>query len=138
MRKSIVISVLCLDLITPAFASDANPRQQIDALYQQIVSDKSATAFQDFFAGGLLATQKPAELKSLDSQAKGAFDFYGKPVSFEFIEEKKIGKSLVRLTWLTRQKDDIPLFWSATFYLRNSKWEPFNVLFFDSPEKAGL
>jgi hypothetical protein len=137
--RSLRLTVLFLTALAgTSFAKEGRPEQQIDAMFKQLSSEKKATAFQDFFAGTRLASQKPAEIKVLDAQASAAWTFYGSPVSYEILERRQIGESLFRVRWLTKNKEEIPLFWNALFYLRAGKWDPLNIVFFDSPEKAGI
>lgn len=138
MKNMIIRMALMCAFCVAAHGKTSNPEQQVDALVKQLMSEKRGTAFQDFFSGSLMAEQKPAEVRAMDAQAKGAWEFYGAPGSYEVFEVKEVGKSLVRIKWLTKNRDEMPLFWSALFYRRAGKWEPLSLLFFDQPEKAGI
>ncbi len=136
IRSLIIACVFCSALC--GAAESPSPEQRVNALFKQLNSEQRATAFQDFFKGSLTAAQKEAYLKAMDVQARGGMEFYGPPASYEIFERKEIGKSLFRIRWLTKHKDETPLFWSALFYLRAGSWEPLNVQFFDDPSKAGI
>jgi hypothetical protein len=140
MRRFLVLflGVLCLASVASAPARSGTPEKQIAALVDQLKTDKRDTAMQDFFGGSLMAAQKDAAVKAMDAQAKGAWEFYGPPTGYEISEKVEMGKSLVKIKWITRHKDDTPLFWNALFYKRNGAWEPLRVLFFDDPTKAGF
>ena len=85
-----------------------------------------------------MAKQKEMQPKAMGTQARGSFDFYGPPTATEFIEEKTLSESLMKLKWITKHKADSPLFWSALFYKRGGKWEPLQIVFYDEPAKIEL
>jgi hypothetical protein len=125
-------------LISTAFAEQKEPNAQIDTLVKRLQSGKIDGAFVDFFSGSLVAEQKEMQIRAVDSQIKAALDFYGKPVSYELVETNKMGTSLIRIKWITKHKNETPLFWNGLFYRRNNKWEPLTVIFLDDPQKAGF
>jgi len=51
----------------------------------------------------------------MDGQAKSAFEFYGRPTTYEIVETKKMGSSLIRMKWITKHKDDVPCFGMPCF-----------------------
>jgi len=138
VRNLIIALAVAVGLASSARAQSKEPAAQVEALVHQMQSGKSDGVFMQFFAGSLLAKQKPTEIRAMDGQAKAALEFYGKPVAYELLDAQKIGASLVRMKWITKHKDDSPLFWNALFYRRQGKWEPLNVVFFDDPTKALL
>lgn len=134
---SLIVAVGCLATI--AFAAETQePTARVETLTKRLQSGKIDGALIDFFSKSLAGEQKPTELRALDGQVKAALEFYGGAVSYEIVETKKMGNSLVRIKWITRHKRDAPLFWNAMFYHRNDKWEPLNLFFFDDPNKAGF
>lgn len=125
-------------LLSTAFAAPKEPTAQIEALIKRLQSGKADGALLDFFSGSLMFEQKEAQLRAMDAQAKAAFEFLGKPVSYEIVDTSKMGASLVRIKWITKHKNETPMFWNSLFYYRNSKWEPLGIFFFDDPQKAGF
>jgi len=138
MKNMIIRMALMCAFCVAVHGKTSNPEQQVDALVKQLMSEKRGTAFQDFFSGSLMAEQKPAEVRAMDAQASGAWGFYGAPESYEILEAKEIGKSLIRVKWITKNRGEMPLFWNALFYRRAGKWEPLTMQFFDQPDKAGI
>ena len=138
MKPLMIVLGLSLFALSKVSAAEGSPEQQVVALFKQLTSEKRSTAFQDFFGDGLAGKQKPAEIKAMDAQAAAAWQFYGLPESYEIIQRTEIGESLFRIKWLTKHKEEAPLFWSALFYRRSGMWEPFTVLFFDDPHRAGI
>jgi hypothetical protein len=138
MRKITSLIAIIAALTGSLAAKEGSPEEQVAALFKQLASEKRSTAFQEFFAGSLAIAQKPAEVRAMDAQAGGAWTIYGAPESYEILDRREVGKSLFRIRWLTKNKDEVPLFWSALFYLRAGKWEALSLVFFDQPEKAGL
>lgn len=133
------IAAATLALLAQAvMAGEGTPKEQVKQLYDSISEGKPEEGFNRLFADSLLAKQNEMQVKAMGTQAKGAFDFYGPSTAMEFIEEKTLSESLVRLKWITKHKDDSPLFWSALFYRRADQWEPLQIVFYDDPEKAGL
>jgi hypothetical protein len=125
-------------LIQAVVAGEGTPKEQVTKLYNDISAGKTEEGFSRLFADSLMAKQKEVQVKAMGTQAKGAFDFYGPPTAIEFIEDKTFSESLMKLKWITKHKDDSPLFWSALFYKRAEKWEPLQIVFYDEPAKAGL
>jgi hypothetical protein len=138
MKKLILVIFVIGMLFSNAYAESKEPPAQIDGLVKRLQAGKIEGAFVDFFANSLVAEQKEMQIRAMDGQAKAAFDFYGKPTSYEIVETNKMGTSLMRIKWITKHKSETPLFWNGLFYRRNSKWEPINVFFFDDPQKAGF
>ena len=133
------ITFAAVALLTQAVAAgEGTPKEQVTKLNNSISEGKTEEGFSYLFAASLTAKQKEVQVKAMGSQAKGAFDFYGAPTAIEFIEEKTLSESLMKLKWITKHKDDSPLFWSALFYKRANKWEPLQIVFYDDPTKAGL
>jgi hypothetical protein len=138
MKKLILVMLSTGMLFSSAFAESKEPPAQIETLVKRLQTGKIEGAFVDFFDGSLVAEQKEMQVRAMDGQAKAAFDFYGKPASYEIVETNKMGTSLMRIKWITKHKSETPLFWNGLFYRRNSKWEPLHVFFFDDPQKAGF
>jgi hypothetical protein len=138
MKFILTAIILAFTLVNSADAKEGSPEQQVDALFKQLSSDKRVTAFQDFFSDSLMVAQKPSEVRAMDAQAKAAWEFYGPPASYEILQRTEIGKSLFRIKWLTKNADEVPLFWNVLFYRRNGNWEPLNISFFDDPTKASI
>ncbi len=132
-----IVAAIAL-LTQTVVAGEGTPKEQVTKLYNTLSAGKSDDGFSQLFAGSLTAKQKEMQLKALCTQAKGAFDFYGPPTAIEFIEEKTLSDSLMKLKWLTKHRDESPLFWTALFYNRAGKWEPLQILFNDESAKAGL
>jgi hypothetical protein len=133
------ITFAALALLTQVVAAgEGTPKEQVTKLNNSISAGKTEEGFSQLFAASLMAKQKEMQVKAMGTQAKGAFDFYGPPSGIEFIEEKTLSESLMKLKWITKHKDDSPLFWSALFYKRADKWEPLQIVFYDEPAKAGL
>ena len=137
MRK-IALTVLLVIASAAAQAGDGEPQAQLDALLQRLKGGKYEGALQSLFAGSLALAQKPTEFKALDGQVKAAFEFFGPPTSWEILDTKPIGKDLVNIKMLSKQKDEVPLFWNTLFYRRHNSWEPVGIVFFDDPSKAGI
>ncbi len=104
----------------------------------QLKSEKAGSALQDFFTGTLLASRKPTEIRILDSQARPAWEVYGPPMEYEVVNRRQIGQKLFELTVVSWHKDEVPLFWKATFVKRMGKWEPLSIFFNDDMAKVGL
>jgi hypothetical protein len=104
----------------------------------KLKAGNTQTAFQEFFADTLMASRKPSDVRFLDSQARSAWEFMGAPIEYEIVRREEIGKKMFRLRWISWHKDDVPMFWNATFIKRSDKWEPFGIFFFDDPSKAGF
>lgn len=138
MRRIIIVMIMVGSLLSTAFAEPKEPSAQIDVLIKRLQSGKADGALRDFFSGSLMLEQKEAQLRAMDGQAKAAFEFFGKPISYEIVETSKMGTSLVRIKWITKHKNETPLFWNSLFYRRNGKWEPLGIFFFDDPQKAGF
>ena len=119
-------------------AGEGTPKEQVTRLYHSISEGKTEEGFSQLFAESLTAKQKETQVKAMGTQAKGAFDFYGPPTAIEFIEEKTLSESLMKLKWITKHKDDSPLFWIAVFYKRSDQWEPLQIVFYDDPSRADL
>jgi hypothetical protein len=138
MRRIIVVMLMVGSFLSTAFAEPKEPSAQIDALMKRLQSEKIEGTLIGFFSGSLMFEQKEAQIRAMDGQAKAAIEFFGKPVSYEIVETSKMGTSLVRIKWITKHKNETPMFWNALFYHRNSKWEPLGIFFFDDPQKAGF
>ena len=138
MKKIILVMLVAGNLCSTALAESIEPTTQIDMLIKRLQTGKIEGAFVDFFSGSLVAEQKEMQIHAVDGQVKAAMEFYGRPVSYEIVETNKMGSSLMRIKWITKHKSDAPLFWNALFYLRNNKWEPLTIVFFDDPQKAGF
>jgi hypothetical protein len=138
MRRIITVMIIVGSLLSTVFAEPKEPTAQIDTLIKRLQSGKVDGALLDFFSGSLMLAQKGEQLRAMDGQAKAAFEFLGKPVSYEIVQTSTMGTSLVRIKWITKHKNETPLFWNSLFYRRNSKWEPLGVFFFDDPQKAGF
>ena len=135
----VLVAILALVLAGSAFAAPSStPEAQMEAFLKVLQEKKYDGALETFFAGSLALQQKPTELKAMGGQVKAAFEFLGPPVSWEFVETRKMGKDLVTFKLISKQKDDTPVFWNAMFYRRLGKWEPLAVFFFDDPMKAGF
>jgi hypothetical protein len=134
----IIITACCLCAAAAESKESKEPTAQVEGLVQRLESGKTEGVFVDFFAGSLVAEQKEMQVRAMDAQAKAAFEIYGKPTDYELTETNKMGNSLVRIKWITKHKNGVPLFWNGLFYRRNDKWEPLSVVFFDDPTKAGF
>ncbi len=121
-----------------ANAESIEPRAQVEALIAQLRTDKLDGFLEKAFAGSLVAKQKPMQIDAMSGQAKAALQFYGKLTDYELLETEDLGKSLRRIKWMTKHKDDMPLFWNAIYYRRHGKWEPLTLIFFDNPIQAGI
>jgi hypothetical protein len=119
-------------------ASPSTPEAQMEAFLKTLQEKKYDGALESFFAGSLAIQQKPTEMKAMSGQVKAAFEFLGPPTSWEIVETRKMGRDLVVLRLISKQKDETPVFWNAMFYRRLGKWEPLSVFFFDDPLKAGF
>lgn len=137
--KTTLITIAALTLsFSAAVAGEGSPKEQVTKLYNSIASGGIEEGFSQFFADSLMVKHKEMQTKAMGTQAKGALGFYGPPTAIEFIEEKTLSPSLLKMKWLTKHNDESPLFWSALFYLRADKWEPLQIMFYDEPTKAGL
>lgn len=137
--RSICLALLLFSFgVSGASAAPGDPESQLGSLMERLRASKYEGALTDFFAGSLALKQKPSELKVTDGQIKAAFEFYGAPTTWEIVETRKIGKDLIDLKMLSKQKDDSPLFWNVLFYRRHESWEPISIDFFDDPKKAGF
>ncbi len=132
-----IVAAIAL-LTQTVVAGEGTPKEQAMKLYSSISAGNTEEGFSLLFASSLMAERKEMQVKAMGNQAKSAFDFFGPPTAIEFIEEKTLSDSLVKLKWLTKHKDESPLFWNALFYNRAGKWEPLQILFNDEPAKAGL
>ncbi len=138
MRKVIYVMFAIGLLSSTAFAEPKDPSAQIDTMVKRLQTGKIEGVFTALFSGSLVAEQKEVQLRAVDAQVKTAIDFYGRPTAYEIVETTKMGNSLIRIKWLTKHKDETPLFWNGLFYRRNNKWEPLAIVFFDDPHKAGF
>jgi hypothetical protein len=138
MRSIVFTVLLVIFFVASALAETKEPSDQVVALVKRLQSDRIEGVFTDFFANSLAAEQKPNEIRATDGQVKAALDFYGRAINYEIVETKKMGNSLITIKWITKHKNEAPLFWNCIFYKRNGKWEPIGVLFFDNPTKAGF
>jgi len=138
MRFVPLLMLLAFLGVSEASAGQNTPEAQIEALIKSLQTGKFQNILHNFFAGSLAAQQKPTELKAMEGQVKAAFEFYGPPMSYEIVDTKKMGRDLVNIKFISKQKDDVPLFWNALFYRRHDQWEPLAVFFFDDPRKAGF
>lgn len=137
--RFIVFVLLAFVLGTSAIAAaPKDPEAQIDAFLKTLQAAKYDGALEAFFAGSYAVQQKPTEMKAMGGQIKAAFEFYGPPTTWDIVETKKIGKDLQNIKLISKQNDEIPLFWNALFYRRHDKWEPLGIFFFDDPKKAGF
>jgi len=127
-----------LPLSQPPSVARAEPKMQLGTFFETLKQQKLDAGVDGLLQGTLLAEQKPQELKLFVGQMKSAFEFYGYPVQAEFVSEQKIGESLYRYRYLTRNKSDAPLFWNFLFYKRSSSFEVLTFTFFDDPAKAGF
>lgn len=113
------MTLAVLAFLTPAvLAGEGAPKEQITQLYDSITAGKTEEGFSQLFAASLMAKQKEMQIKAMGTQAKGAFDFYGAPTAMEFIEEKTLSESLMKLKWLTKHKDESPC--SGTLFFINA------------------
>jgi hypothetical protein len=133
-----ILFLVVLLSATVSQAGEGTPKEQVTALYNQIRSERAGTAFQDFFRGSMVEATKEKQVKALDTQAKSVLEIYGKPAALEIIDEKTVSDSLTRIRWLTKHKNDSPIFWTALFYKRQGKWEPLSVNLYDEPSKIGI
>ena len=138
MRITSLVLLALLVVGTQAYAGTTDPQEQMESLLKTLQAGKYDGDCQAFFTGSQTAKQKATELRAMDGQLKAAFEFYGSPNSWETVETKKIGNDLVNIKILSKQKDEVPLFWNALFYRRHKRWEPIGVVFFDDPKKAGF
>ena len=137
--RFIVFALLAFVLRTSAMAADPkDPNEQINALLKTLQAATYDGALEVFFAGSYAAQRKSMEIKAMGGQMKAAFEFYGPPTTWEVVETKNIGKDLQNIKIISKQKDEIPLFWNALFYRRHDRWEPFAIFFFEDPKKAGF
>lgn len=137
--RFIFFALLVFFLGTSAMAAaPKDPEAQIDALLKSLQAAKYDGALEVFFAGSYTAQQKSMEMKAMGGQMKAAFEFYGPPHTWDVVETKSIGKDLQNIKIISKQKDEVPLFWNALFYRRHGKWEPLGIFFFDDPKKAGF
>ena len=121
-----------------ASAATKDPDAQLTTFLETLRTRKYDGALTNFFTGSLTGQQKTMELKAMDGQVKAALEFYGPPMSWEIVETKKIGKDLVNIKFVSKHKDEMPMFWNALFYRRHEAWEPLGIYFFDDPRKAGF
>ena len=136
--KALLLLLPILPVMLVAAPQNPTPRDRVGAVIAQLQSDRAPTAFADFFKDSLMASQKETLLRAMDGQAKGAFEFYGKPKTYEILSEEKFGENLVRIKWLTKHNDEVPMFWNCLFYLRKGRWEALSIVFNDSPQTAGI
>lgn len=58
----------------------------------------------------------------LQAEERRIRGLFGKPLGFEFIGERRLGESLVRLTYVERL-ERAPVLWHMYFYRAKDKWE---------------
>ncbi len=68
-----------------------------------------------------LVAERKEDVKSLKDRTRQALDGYGDITGYEVVEEKDVGKHLMRRTCLSLNSD-LPLRWRFYFYLHDNQW----------------
>ncbi len=133
MDRLVVFTVAVFLAGVPVHAAekaDAGPRQTADAFLTRAGRGEIASAFDDLFLGSPTAATKGQGIDVLKRQYEAGRGLYGNPLGFELENEKKLGQSLVRLTYI-QKFDQHPLIWRFWFYRPVDKWFVDSVLFND-------
>lgn len=126
MRKALATFLLILPVAAPAWAEELKSERDLKPLATKAM-EKAAKG--DFV--GALDVIKPyvaipeAEFQTVASKSKARRDQIasrvGAPIGYEFIGQKKVGDSLIRLTYIEKtEKHALP--WVFFFYKTKSGW----------------
>ena len=130
MKKCIPALVL-VALIFLAHAGHAQePDEFTENFFKMVLAGKISPAYDQLFAGSPITEQKPQAVNALKRQTSTVLPLYGRMLGFEKIEEKKIGKSIVRLLYILKL-EMMPTVWEFYFYKPADSWYLVNVKFND-------
>jgi hypothetical protein len=126
----------------PADAS-TSPAGTIDLFFLALQGDNVEAAYENLVKGTIIADRKE-DVTGLIARTREALDSYGPIRGYELIEERAVGKHLVRRTCLSLNTD-LPLRWRFYFYLSEGRWGLVDLrvddglaeLFEDSARKGG-
>jgi hypothetical protein len=128
----------------PASVDDStSPAHTIDLFFLALTGDNVEAAYENLVKGTIIAERKE-DVAALIARTREALDSYGPVRGFELIEERAVGKHLVRRTCLSLNSD-LPLRWRFYFYLSGGRWGLVDLrvddglaeLFEDSARKGG-
>lgn len=128
MKKWILLLLLIQSYAT--YASGISPKAQIDQFFNSVVSGNISAAYDKLFTGSSIPKDKPQAVSMLKQQTSSGLPLYGKLLGYEYISEKKSGKSIVRYVYVLKS-EKAPTTWEFFFYKPKDKWFLANVIFND-------
>lgn len=132
MRASIVVALSFLLLAGVVRADDAaTPRQRAESFLARVGKGEVAPAYDELLVGSSMPTLNPQSVDSLKRQTESSLHLYGKTLGFELESEKKLGTSLVRLTYV-QKREQRPVVWRFWFYKPLDAWFVDSVSFNDT------
>jgi len=123
--------ILAFCLLPFAFSQAAPPpppeeiQKAITAFFNLLKQEKVDEAYQVVLAN-TKTKGREEEMKGLKKQTHDAIATYGPILGFELIEQRRVGMSLLQLTYLS-WSENFPLRWRFTYYRPGDKWRLLDI-----------
>jgi len=125
--KTILALIAIALLALPARADEAPPEvvQVCASFFNHLRDGKVSDAYALLLRGSKIG-DKLEEVSKLQDRTHEMIQTYGQIRGYELVSTDFYGKSLCRVTYLTRS-DNVPVRWRITFYRPADQWRVFNL-----------
>ena len=135
MRWSALALLLLLAAPGTGLAQEtADPKGWAEKFVGLMVTEGAAQAYRFLEATSFIALSDPVALKGVRQTMIKADSAFGAAIGFEAVAEKKIGGSILLLTYLVKYERSA-IVWELDFYKPKSGWNLHKFRFYDNLAK---
>jgi hypothetical protein len=130
MNRFILFLVTVLILQAPVLqAAPPPPPEEIQktlTIFFSLLKEKKMDQAFDIILANTKIKGRENEVKSIKAQTTEALTTYGPILSFEIIEQKRVGMNLLQIVCLS-YSENLPLRWRFTYYRPSEKWKLLDI-----------
>ena len=130
VTKIIAFSMMVLLGPVPNAQEQPGPSTHAQIFLQTVTEGDIDRAYALLFRGSRIG-EDPNALEVIQAQTRTMLSLHGQPLNFERSSEEVFGSSIVRLVYIMKMTDRIPVIWELYYYLPDSSWELLRVQFND-------
>ena len=106
------------------------PKSMTEAFFAAVERGDISGGYDRLFVGSTIPQDKPQAMTVLRQQTQNGLQIFGKILGHEFLNEKEIGSSIVRLVYILKSEKG-PTVWEFYFYKPRDSWFLAKVTFND-------
>lgn len=125
----LLVSPILFFITLHTFAASPPPPEEIQKaitnFFNLLKQEKPDEAYTVILANTKIKGREE-EVKGLKKQTQDAISTYGPILGFEFVEQRRVGMSLLRITCLS-WSENFPLRWRFSYYRPGDKWRLLDI-----------